>query len=101
MVDLFGNGEWRTIGQYTRGFGDGDLARAEQARIEAQHLEAPAVPDQPAHRRPHQALGIAILLLEMLGPEEHPLSPDHSVLEGHGGARTLTSPPRGATTRSP
>ena len=100
MVDLLGNREGRAIGQHTRRFGDCDLARPQQAGVEAQRLKAPPVPDQPAHRRPHQALGIAILLLEVLGPEEHALGPDDSVLEGHGAAPEITSSPLGATSRS-
>jgi hypothetical protein len=67
------------------------LPAVAQAAAEAVAGIVPRSPRAPADAAAHQALNIAVVLLEMLGPEEHALRPYDLVVSPHYRPRRVLS----------
>ena len=88
---VLGQREGRAVGQDAPAARDADLALRQQLAVERQLAHAPAVPDGPGQRAAHQLLDPAVLLLEMLRPEQHPLGPHDLAGARHRRSRPLGS----------
>lgn len=75
--------ERRAVGQHTLRRVDAQLAKRQGRVVDRNSGEAPGVADRRGKALPQLILGVAIMLLEVLGLEEHPLGPDHLVVPGH------------------
>ena len=82
---MVGDAEWRAIRQQPPGRGDRDLAQRQRFPIQGQRTEPPGLGAQIAAGLPDQGFEITILLLEMLGAQEHPLGPYDLAVPAHGG----------------
>ena len=60
-----------------------ELAEGERRIVEGQRREAPGMTDRGDEALAQLILGVPIVLLEVLGLQEHPLRPDHLVVPGH------------------
>ena len=80
---IIGEGEGRAVRHHAARAPDADLALGEQPLFEFQLAEAPSVVPQPVRGGADEALHPAVLLLEVLGAEEHALRPDDAAGEGH------------------
>ena len=81
---VVGNAEGRAVGQQTAGGGDGDLAQRQRLPVQNQLRHAPVIRAQVAAGLPDEGFEIAILLLEVLGTQEHPLGPHNLAVPAHG-----------------
>ena len=84
-----GNRERGAVRQDTLGGIEAELAKRERGIVDRHRDEAPGVADGRCEPLAQLVFGIAIVLLEVLGLEEHPLGPDHLVVPGHSDSREL------------
>ena len=63
----------RPVGQQAGGGGNGDFAQGQRLPVQGQLGDAPVVGAQMAAGLPDQGFEIAVLLLEVLGAQEHSL----------------------------
>ena len=82
-VHGLGDGEGRAVGEDAAGRGHGDAAGLDQRRVEGQRPIAPALQPPGLQHAAQQGLGVAVLLLEVLGTEEEALRPEHPVAAAH------------------
>ena len=78
-----GDVERRTIRQHAAGADDGQLALGQQGIVQLQLGKAPAARQERAAAAIHQGFQVAVVLLEMLWPQEHAFGPHHAVIPGH------------------
>ena len=90
---VIGEGEGRAVRHHAARAPDAHLALGEQALFEFKLAEAPSVVPQPVRRGADQALHPAVLLLEVLGTEEHALRPDDAAGEGHAPPSSVRATP--------
>ena len=82
-VHGLGDGEGRAVGEDAARRGDGDPPRLGERRIEGERAVPPALQPAGLEQPAHQRLGVAVLLLEVLRPEEETLRPEHPVAVAH------------------
>ncbi|EAU46644.1 hypothetical protein R2601_16025 [Salipiger bermudensis HTCC2601] len=84
-----GHPEGGAIGGEARAGFHRQLAELEQLLVERQLGHAPAIGGERSCHPGDQRFDIAVVLLEVMGLEEHPLLPDDLVIPGHGGDPSL------------
>src|SRR3954453_11671880 len=96
MVGLVGDRERRPVGQPTFGGGQANLTGGQQAGVELEPAKAPAVANQVGGGTLDVGLDPAVLLLEVLRPQENSPGPDPAIAAGHD-ARPCRQSPAGAS----
>ena len=91
-VGVAGDGEGRAVLHDAGRRGEGEPARGEQVAVEREFGDAPGMRAQRRRARLQQMLDVPVLLLEMLGAEEHALLPDNLVVPHHRFSRPLQPP---------
>jgi len=80
--------EGGAVGQHPHGPGQCHLAQGQQLGVQLQAQEPPAEGPDGGAARADQVLDVAVLLLEVVRPQEQPLRPDDLVGPGHAGRAT-------------
>ena len=83
VIDVFGNVERRAVLQNAAAGSHGEAAGGQQLAVDLQFGESPGMGPEAVDASAHQPLDIAVILLEVLGTEEHALRPDDLVVPGH------------------
>ncbi|MNH11541.1 hypothetical protein D3C79_710570 [compost metagenome] len=84
-----GDIERRAVRQQATGAEDRHLALGKQALVEQQLGEPPSSHAKRAAAGIDQVFEVAIMLLEMLGRDEHAFRPHHAIVPGHGDSDCL------------
>ena len=83
MVGILGNAERRAVLEDAAATDQRELADGEQVAVDLDVDQSPVMRPHALDAGAHQLFDIAVELLEMLGPEEHPLGPDDLVIPVH------------------
>jgi hypothetical protein len=83
--------EGRAVGEYASSIVHRHFADAQCRLIDFQMEEAPEQASRGFAARLDEPLQVAILLLKMLRPQEHPFRPDDFAVPGHDGLLTMRS----------
>ena len=78
-----GNRKRGAVGQNAVSRIEAELAEGKRRLVERQRDEAPAITQPCRQTLPQLVFEVAVVLLEMLGLEEHALRPNHLVVPGH------------------
>ena len=89
LVGGAGDGEGRAVLEHAGDARQRELARAQQVAVKRQLGYAPGMRTQRRGAGLEQMLEVAILLLIVLGAEEHALLPHHLVVPGHAACVSL------------
>jgi hypothetical protein len=89
-----GDRERRAVGQDALRRVDAQLAEGERGIVDGHGSEAPGMTEGRGKTLAQLVLGEAIMLLEVLGLQKHPLRPDHLVVPGHSDPSELWLPLR-------
>ncbi|MNZ62737.1 hypothetical protein D3C78_808660 [compost metagenome] len=84
-----GDVERRAVGQQAAGAENRHLALGKQALVEQQLGETPRGHAQRPVAGVDEVFEVAIMLLEMLGRDEHAFRPHHAIVPGHGDSDCL------------
>src|SRR4029077_17893778 len=88
LVGLARQGEGCTVLEHAAAACQGELAGAEQVAVDRRLRQAPAMRTQRGGAVAHQGFEPAVLLLEVLRPQEHSFQPDDAVGPGHADSST-------------
>jgi len=83
MIGFAGDDEHRAVLEHAGAGGQRETAGGEQVAIDGERGHAPGVRAQHAGAAADERFQPAVLLLEVLGSEEHALLPDHAVGPAH------------------
>jgi hypothetical protein len=79
---------------------DAQLADGERGIVDGHRGEAPGMTEGRGKTLAELVFGEAVMLLEVLGLQKHPLRPDHLVVPGHSDSSELWLPLRGTSTNA-